>query len=126
MMSQPIRRLPDAELEVMQAIWACTPPVARTEIDKRLRDTHPMALTTLLTVLTRLSEKGFIRIEKVGRSARYIPLISRHDYLAQQSRRFLHQLCGGSLSTFAQALCDSGLSREEVEELRDLLERGML
>ena len=74
----------------MQAIWACTPPVARTEIDKRLRDTHPMALTTLLTVLTRLSEKGFIRIEKVGRSARYIPLISRHDYLAQQSSCLLY------------------------------------
>ena len=85
-----------------------------------------MALTTLLTVLTRLSEKGFLRIEKVGRSARYIPLISQRDYLAQQSNRFLHKLCGGNLSTFASALCDSGLSKEEVAQLRDLLERGML
>ena len=32
-MNITIRRLPDAELEVMQAIWACTPPVARTEIN---------------------------------------------------------------------------------------------
>ena len=125
-MADAMRTLPDAELEVMQAIWACTPPVARSDINEILKDTHPMALTTLLTVLTRLSEKGFLRIEKVGRSARYIPLISQHDYLAQQSRRFLHKLCGGSLSTFASALCDSGLSREEVAELRDLLERGML
>lgn len=125
-MPDSIRRLPDAELEVMQAVWACTPPAARAEIDAILKDTHPMALTTLLTVLTRLSEKGFIRIDKVGRSARYTPLISQHNYLAQQSKRFLHQLCGGNLSTFAAALCDSGLSREEVAELRDLLERGML
>ena len=125
-MMESIRRLSDAELEVLQAIWACTPPVARAEINEILKDTHPMALTTLLTVLTRLCEKGFIQIEKVGRSARYIPLISKHDYLAQQSKRFLHKLCGGNLSTFAAALCDSGLSREEVEELRDLLERGML
>lgn len=78
-MAESIRRLPDAELEVMQAIWACTPPVARADIQELLKDTHPMALTTLLTVLTRLSEKGFLRIEKVGRSARYIPLISQHD-----------------------------------------------
>ena len=80
----------------------------------------------MLTVLTRLSEKGFLRIEKAGRSARYIPLISQHDYLAQQSNCFLHKLCGGNLSTFASALCDSGLSKEEVAQLRDLLERGML
>lgn len=125
-MAESIRRLPDAELEVMQAIWACTPPVARADIQELLKDTHPMALTTLLTVLTRLSEKGFLRIEKAGRSARYIPLISQRDYLAQQSNRFLHKLCGGNLSTFASALCDSGLSKEEVAQLRDLLERGML
>ena len=125
-MKQPIRRLPDAELEVMQAVWGCEPPVARAEISERLNATHPMALTTLLTVLMRLSDKGFLKIEKVGRSARYTPLVSQRDYLAQQSRRFLQQLCGGSLSTFAAALCDSGLSKEEVAELRDLLERGAL
>ena len=125
-MHEEIRRLPDAELEVMQAIWACTPPVARVEIDAILKDKHPMALTTLLTVLTRLSEKGFIRIEKAGRSARYTPLISQETYLAQQSRRFLRKLCGGNLSTFAAALCDSGLSRAELAELRDLLEKGQL
>ena len=126
MMADTIRRLPDAELEVMQAIWACTPPVARADINERLKDTHPMALTTLLTVLTRLSEKGFVRIEKVGRSARYTPLVSRQEYLAQQSRRFLHKLCGGSISTFANALCGSGLSKEELAELRELLDRGAL
>ena len=85
-----------------------------------------MALTTLLTVLTRLAEKGFVKIEKEGRSSRYYPLVTREAYLAGQSRRFLNQLCGGSISTFAAALCDSGLTREELDELRDLLERGAL
>lgn len=125
-MNSTIRRLPDAELEVMQAIWSCTPPVGRAEMDEILRDSHPMALTTLLTVLTRLSEKGFIRIEKVGRSSRYIPLITRKEYLAAQSRHFFVKLCGGSLSTFATALCNSGLTKEEISELRDLLDRGKL
>ena len=125
-MENTIRKLPDAELEVMQAIWACTPPVARAEINEILKDTHPMALTTLLTLLTRLSEKGFISIQKEGRSARYIPLITQKAYLGQQGRRFFHQLCGGSLSTFASALCDSGLSKEELAQLRELLERDAL
>ncbi|MDE6663639.1 MAG: BlaI/MecI/CopY family transcriptional regulator [Lachnospiraceae bacterium] len=125
-METTIRRLPDAELEVMQAIWVCEPPVARADINAILKDTHPMALTTLLTVLTRLSEKGFIQIQKEGRSARYIPLVARQDYLAQQSRCFVQKVCGGSLSDFATALCDSGLTKEELTLLRELLERDAL
>lgn len=125
-MNTQIRKLPDSELEVMQTIWACTPPVARTDIEKILNDVHPIALTTLLTLLTRLSEKGFIKIEKISRSARYYPLVTQQEYLADQSKRFLNKLCGGSLSTFATALCDSGLTKEELAELRDLLERNEL
>ena len=121
-----IRRLPDTELEVMQAIWACESPAARTDINEILKDTHPMAPTTLLTVLARLSEKGFVQIQKEGRSARYIPLVARQDYLAQQSRRFVQTVCGGSLPAFAAALCDSGLTKEELTQLRELLERGAL
>lgn len=126
MMNYNMRRLPDAELEVMQAIWACKSPVVRTDIEDILFKTHPMAMTTLLTLLTRLSEKGFIRIEKVGRSSRYTPLINQKDYLSAQSKRFVDKLCGGNMSTFATALCNSGLTKEELAELRDMLERGTL
>lgn len=125
-MKDIIRRLPDAEQEVMQAIWACTAPVVRTDIEKILYKTHPMAMTTLLTLLTRLSEKGFITIEKNGRRSYYTPCISQEDYLAAQSKSFVDKLCGGSISTFATALCSSGLTREELSELREMLEKGML
>ena len=121
-----IKKLPDTELDVMQAIWACEVPVSRADIDRILKEKHPMALTTLLTLLTRLSEKGFIKIEKEGRSSRYYPLVSRQEYLAQQSNRFLHKLCGGSLSVFVTALCDSGLTKEELAELRSLLDKEKL
>ena len=125
-MKQTIRRLPDAELEVMQAIWQCEAPVSRTEMETILKDSHPMALTTLLTLLTRLAEKGFLQIEKEGRRSNYTPLISREEYLAQQSRSFVEKVCGGSMSAFAAALCDSGLSKEDLAELRELLERDGL
>lgn len=121
-----VKKLPDTELEVMQAIWACEAPASRAEIDEILKEKHPMALTTLLTLLTRLAEKGFIKIEKEGRKSRYDPLVSQQEYLAQQSNRFLQKLCGGSLSVFATALCDSGLTKEELAELRSLLEQEKL
>lgn len=125
-MNDAIRRLPDAELEVMQAIWACKPPVARTDIEEILFKTHPMAMTTLLTLLTRLADKEFITIEKNGRRSYYTPCISQEDYLAVQSKTFVDKLCGGSIPTFAAALCNSGLTKEELAELREMLERGTL
>ena len=125
-MKNTIRRLPDSELEVMQAVWSCEAPAARIEIEHMLYQSHPMAMTTLLTLLTRLSEKGFLTIEKNGRRSYYTPCISKEDYLASQSKRFFEKLCGGNLSTFANALCDSGLSKEELAELRSLLERNEL
>ena len=125
-MKDKIRRLPDAEQEVMQAIWACEVPAARTDIEEILFKTHPMALTTLLTLLTRLSEKGFITIEKNGRRSYYTPCVTQEEYLASQSKNFFEKLWGGNLSIFANALCDSGLSKEELAELRTLLERGEL
>lgn len=125
-MKNTIRRLPDAEQEVMQAVWACQPPVARAEIEKILFKNHPMAMTTLLTLLTRLCEKGFITIEKNGRRSYYTPLVSQEDYLAAQSKNFIQKLCGGNLSVFANALCDSGLTKDEIAQLRTLLERDEL
>lgn len=123
-MNHTIRRLPDTELEVMQALWASDTPVPRAQLEERLAQTHPMATTTLLTLLSRLSEKGFVQVDKEGRKSLYAPLVTREDYLAAQSRSFIQKLCGGSLSTFASALCDSGLSKEELEELRKLLKEG--
>ena len=125
-MNKNFRRLPDAEQEVMQAIWMCEAPVARTDIEEILYKDHPMAMTTLLTLLTRLNEKGFISIEKVGRKSYYTPCVSREEYLASQSKTFFQKLCGGSVSVFANALCDSGLSEKELEQLRTLLERNEL
>lgn len=125
-MNKTIRRLPDGELEVMQAVWACEPPVSRSDLERILEEKHPLAATTILTLLSRLVEKKFLLVEKQGRSNCYTPLISQQEYLAAQSRRFLDTLCGGKMSVFAAALCDSGLSKEDLAELRDLLEKGEL
>ena len=125
-MDKKIPRLPDGELEVMQAVWDCEPPVSRGDVEEKLRSPRPLASTTILTLLTRLTQKGALEMEKQGRSNLYTPTFSRQEYLAAQSGRLIRKLCGGDLHLFASALCDSGLSREEVEELSRLLEEGEL
>ena len=125
-MKRSIRRLPDSELELMQIIWQKEPPVSRSDIEAVIKDSHALAATTILTLLTRLCEKGFLQIEKQGRANLYTPLISQREYLASESRSLLDRLYGGSIKTFANALCDSGISKEELLELRKLLENNEL
>ena len=125
-MAKTFTRLPDAELSVMQALWRCEPPAGRDALEAILSTTHPMAPTTLLTLLTRLENRGFLSVEKVGRRSVYTPLVSQADYLAAQSKTFVEKLFGGSMSAFASALCHSGLSRAELQELRRLLEEREL
>ena len=118
--------LPDGELEIMQIIWQCEPPVSRSQIEEMLAGQKHLAPSTILTFLTRLCERGFLQAERRGRMNLYTPLISQKDYLATESRRFLDRLYGGSLSAMAVSLCDSGISREEIDILRKMLEEGSL
>ena len=117
-----IRRLPDSEFEIMNILWDLEDPIDRKQIEEKLFAKHQIALTTLLTLLTRLSEKGFIRIEKEGRRSRYYKLVDKKDYLSSQSSSFFRQLCNGDMRVFANALCDSDLSKEDLAKLRKLLE----
>ena len=121
-----IKRLPESELEIMQIIWEEEPPVSRMTVERELRKEHPLAPTTILTLLTRLCDKGFLLLKKEGRSNLYEPLITEREYLASESRSFLDRLFDGSVANFATALCDSGVKKEELEELRRLLEKGEL
>lgn len=125
-MKYPVKHLPDGELEIMQIIWHKEPPVSRSDIEAALGPDKALAPTTILTFLTRLCEKGFLSSERVHRVNWYTPLISEREYLASESRSILDKLYGGSLSAFAVSLCDSGIKQEELDELRDLLERGQL
>ena len=121
-----IKRLPDSELELMQIIWKLEYPVSRPDIEKNLPENHQLAATTILTLLTRLCEKGFLKMEKQGKTNLYTPLIAEKDYLAGESRNILNRLYGGSLKAFAMSLVDSGVSKEEIDELRKMLEENKL
>ena len=120
-----MERLPDAELEVMQALWAQkTYPAASGELMEALAGKR-WRMPTLLKLLSRLEERGFVRGEKEGRSNGYTPLVNRPDYLAAESRSFLERVHGGSLSSLMAALYpEKELSREDIAELERILEKG--
>ncbi|MCQ2553705.1 MAG: BlaI/MecI/CopY family transcriptional regulator [Clostridia bacterium] len=116
------KKISDGELEVMQALWTIDGSATRKEIEDVLFKGHKMAMTTLLTFLSRLADKGFIKVEKIGNANVYSALVKRHDYLKNESNDFIKKTCGGSMSAFASALCDSGISKKDLLELKKYLE----
>lgn len=117
-------RLPDAELEVMQALWRIgTYPAHTVDIAARLH--RDWKAPTLLKLLSRLEERGFVQAQKEGRANVYTPLVDREDYLRTESRSFLARLHGGSLSSLVAALYpDTKLTQEDVAELERILHGG--
>ena len=118
--------LPDGELMIMQIVWQCEPPVSRSVIEEKLNKQRQLAPSTIITFLTRLCDRGFLRVEHHGRMNLYTPLITQRDFLAGESRRMLNRLFGGSLSAFAVSLCDGGVTKEEIATLKAMLEDGTL
>ena len=97
------KRLPDAELAVMQAIWAVGGEVSLADFG-RMSASHGWSANTVNTYLTRLCEKGFLSSRREGRNNLYTPLVSKDRYLEFESRSVLKRLYGGSLGSFVAAL----------------------
>ena len=114
-----MERLPDAELEVMQALWRQEKyPVSSAALMEELAGRR-WQTATLLKLLSRLKR------EKEGRNNLYTPLVRREDYLSAESRAFLQRLHGGSLPSLVAALMDSrAISRRDLEELEEILRGG--
>ena len=116
-----MKRLPDAELEVMQAVWSLEPPVTAAEVQQKVPS--DWKATSVLTFLSRLCDKGFLSCEKEGRQNLYTPLITREAYLQRESRSFVERLCGGSVKNLVASLSDAGaLTENDLDELRAFLD----
>ena len=119
-----LKTLPNSELELMMILWRAGVPLTRMEIEERLPKNRTLSKTTILSFLSRLEEKGFVLVEKEGRNNRYLPLVQESDYLKQESGSILKKLYGSSVKKFVAALYDGdGLSKEQIAELKDYLDR---
>ena len=123
-----LKRLGDAELEIMLALWEETEPVTSGRILECIRGKRSWALSTLMASLERLADKGYVSCDRTTRTNYYTAIISAEDYKAVESRNFLSRLYGNSVSSLVAGLYNSNsITDEDIEELRallDTLERG--
>ena len=118
-----MRRLGDAELEIMLAIWSAGEPVSSSYVQEKLRGSRDWALPAILTSLSRLVEKGFLSCEKRGRGNWYTPLIRESDYKAAEGRGLIDRLYSGSFTGMVASLCDGrAIGEDDLAELRQYLD----
>ncbi|MEA4962214.1 BlaI/MecI/CopY family transcriptional regulator [Lutispora sp.] len=119
-----INRLPDAELEIMLIIWKAGKPVNSSYILEQLQDKRKWALATLMTVLARLTEKGFLLCEKEGRNNRYIAAISEAEYKESEGKSTLEKLYGNSFRNLVVSLYNGkAIDKNDLAELREFLDK---
>ena len=115
-------RISDAELEVMEALWATAQPLTAAEVADRIDPDRGWSLATVKTMLSRLAAKGALKHREDGRRFLYSPAIGRNAYVGRESRRFVDRLFGGKLSPLVAQLADEdALDEEDIAALEALL-----
>ncbi len=125
-MKKQLPHITNSELEVMKLLWNKEGPVTSAFIVNTLESTQKWNKSTVLTLITRLAEKGAIRIDgKQSRSFCYVPVVSEKEFTKDETRHFIQRLYGGRVRKLFAALCeDEELDEEEVEKLRQILRNG--
>ena len=122
-MGNILKKLGEAELEIMQVIWDSEHPVTSNYILKELQGRRRWQLSTLMTSLTRLSDKGFVHCDRSTGSNLYTSVILEEEYKAKASSHFLEKLYNNSLQNMVATLYSSkAIKNSDVEELRNFLD----
>ena len=108
----------------MLIIWEAGEAVSRSYIEGKINEKKQLASTTILSLLTRLINKDFVKAEKQGKGNLYSALIKEEDYIQNEGKSILEKLYGNSLKNFVAALYDGKkVKKEDLDELRDFLEK---
>jgi BlaI family transcriptional regulator, penicillinase repressor len=117
-------RISEAESQVMEVFWAARRPLSADDVVAAMDNDRDWSAGTIRTFLARLAKKGVLAATPDGRRYLYRPLIRREEYVHDQSRRLIDRLFGGRIAPFVTQFSErQDLSREEVEELKRLVER---
>ncbi len=112
----------ELESQVMDVLWDTDVRLTPTEVGERMPANDGLAYTTIMTVLTRLFDKGALTRERRGRAWSYAPVLSREEDAAQRMDAIMRNTGDqtAALSRFVDRM-----SRSERARLQRLLESRM-
>jgi predicted transcriptional regulator len=117
-----IKKLPDTEFDIMKVVWANKPPITTNIIMQQLGNEREWKAQTVISLMLRLVERGFIRTEKNGKERTYFPLISKADYLKFETSDFMERFHGNSFASLVATLYDGNkIKASDLDQLEEWL-----
>ena len=116
--------LTNSEWYVLDCLWERSPQTVM-ELVAALGDRLGWAKSTTITTLRRMEDKGLVLCSLEGRTKHYTPAVRRENAVRGETRFFLDKVYRGSVGLMVSALAeDKALSRQEIDELYEILRRA--
>ena len=121
-----MKQISNCELELMKIIWGSKGKALYADLVKALEEKGtPWTKNTIITLCSRLVDKGFLKTNKIGRRNEYTSVISEAEYQATQTQDFLEKIYEGDAKGLVATLLQKDLlSCEEYEDLKRHWERS--
>jgi BlaI family transcriptional regulator, penicillinase repressor len=114
--------LTNAEEHIMKLLWKLEKAFIR-DILNEFRDPKP-APTTVITLLKRMIDKGFVNYRQCGNSREYYPVVRKSDYFSDHINGLIKDFFNNSTSQFASFFAnETDMSQTELKELRDIVDK---
>ena len=121
MSDKPMPRPTEAELEILRVLWRRGPSTVR-QVHQALLPAKQTSYNTTLKLLQIMDQKGMVLCDKSQRPQVYRPSVPESQMQRRLVSDFLERVFGGSARKLVAALAASEISREELAEIRRLLD----
>jgi BlaI family transcriptional regulator, penicillinase repressor len=114
--------LTNAEEQIMKLLWRLDRAFIRDLLNE-FPEPKP-ATTTVITLLKRMIDKGFVSYKQYGNSREYFPLIKKADYFSDHFNGLIKDFFNNSNAQFASFFTnETNMNQDELKELRDLVDK---
>ena len=115
--------LSDGEWKLMRLLWE--QPHTAPQLVAALHDDTGWTKGTVHSMLTRMLERGTVRVEDGPRAKIYYPVLRQEDAAAAETKSFLARVYNGSISMMVASLTgQKALKPEEIDSLYDILRQA--
>jgi BlaI family transcriptional regulator, penicillinase repressor len=120
----PLPPLSEAQMEIMNVVWNRGEATV-ADVWKALGSRRKLARSTVLTMLMRLQEKGWLTCDEDGHAFRYRASVPREATLGEMVRRLVDTAFGGSAEGLVMALLhDRGVSKAEAKRIKKMIDQA--
>jgi predicted transcriptional regulator len=122
-MARPSSKHPtELELEILKVLWRDGPSSVR-EVRDSLVDFRDLAYTSVMTIMTIMTKKGYLKRSRNGKSYTYRAAVEEDRVTRRMLGDLVDRVFDGSAAAAMVNLLETGdIDDAELEELRRLIE----